>query len=112
MTTNGFVLACLTTQMPARRVSEGLFSAADLEMSSQSPLAPLGQPIAKRYRLINASFEAHPQLDAIYDSLEDALNDAAAWLASQASAAQAIGVDMCTRSGEWRTVRPPKPLSA
>lgn len=82
-------------------------------MTAHSFLVQLGQPMAKRYRLINASFEAHPQLDAMYDSIDDALMDAAAWLASHSSAAQAaIGVDVCTRSGEWRTVLPPKPLKA
>ena len=49
-------------------------------MAPRSLLAQFSQPIAKRYRLINASFEAHPHLDAIYDTLEDALSDAAAWL--------------------------------
>jgi len=82
-------------------------------MVPRSFLSQLGQPIAKRYRLINASFEAHPHLDAIYDSVEEALTDAASWLASQASSAQAaIGVEVSTRSGEWRTVRQPAPLTA
>lgn len=82
-------------------------------MAPRSLLTQLGQPIAKRYRLINASFEAHPHLDAIYDSLEDALSDAASWLTSQACSAQAaIGVEVSTGSGEWRTLRQPAPLPA
>ena len=69
------------------------------------------EPIAKRYRLINANFEAHPHLDAFYDCLEDALGDAIAWLGEHPSAGQpAIGVEMSTRGGEWRTVRNPVPL--
>lgn len=76
-------------------------------MAPRSLLAQFSAPIAKRYRLINASFEAHPHLDAIYDSLEDALSDAAAWLSQQAPAQAAIGVEVSTRSGEWRTLRHP-----
>ena len=49
-------------------------------MAHRTLIAQLREPIAKRYRLINASFEAHPHLDFTYDSLEDALSDATAWL--------------------------------
>jgi len=81
-------------------------------MAPRSLLAQFSQPIAKRYRLINASFEAHPHLDAIYDTLEDALTDAAAWLGEQANSAQlAIGVEVSTRAGEWRTLRQPTPIA-
>lgn len=80
-------------------------------MPSRSLLAQFGEPIARRYRLINASFEAHPQLDAIYDSLDEALGDATAWIGKQASRVdQAIGVEVSTRSGEWRMLRHPTPL--
>jgi hypothetical protein len=82
-------------------------------MDPRNLLSRFGEPIAKRYRLINASFEAHPQLDALYDCLEDALNDAIAWLGEQPAAAQsAIGVEVSTRGGEWRTVRYPGPMDA
>ena len=82
-------------------------------MAPRSLLAQFSEPIAKRYRLINASFEAHPHLDSIYDSVDEALSDASAWLGKQAcSAQQAIGVEVSTRSGEWRTVRHPSPLGA
>jgi hypothetical protein len=101
------------TQIRAAGIWELWAVATGSLMPSHSLLAQFGQPIAKRYRLINASFEVHPHLDAIYDSLEDALTDAAAWLASHASTAQAaIGVEVCTRSGEWRTLRQPAPLAA
>ena len=82
-------------------------------MDPRMMLSRFSEPIAKRYRLINASFETHPQLDALYDCLEDALNDAMAWLGDQPAAAQsAIGVEVSTRGGEWRTVRYPSPLGA
>jgi hypothetical protein len=80
-------------------------------MDPRSKHTRFSEPIAKRYRLINAYFEAHPHLDAFYDCLEDALGDAIAWLGEHPSAGQpAIGVEMSTRGGEWRTVRNPVPL--
>jgi len=84
----------------------------DEAMDPRSVLSRFSAPIAKRYRLINASFEAHPQLDAFYDCLDDALNDAVSWLGTQPPSAQsAIGVEVSTRAGEWRTVRYPGPLA-
>ncbi len=53
--------------------------------ASRTLIAQFSEPIAKRYQLINASFEAYPHLDFTYDSLEDALSDATAWLGEQAS---------------------------
>jgi hypothetical protein len=80
-------------------------------MNPRSMLTRFGEPIAKRYRLINADYEAHPHLDGLYDCLEDALSDAIAWLGEHPSAGQtAIGVEMSTTGGEWRTVRYPGPL--
>ena len=80
-------------------------------MPPRSLLAQFGEPIARRYRLINASFEAHPHLDSIYDSLDEALSDATAWISKQASRVdQVIGVEVSTRSGEWRMLRHPTPL--
>ena len=82
-------------------------------MAHRTLIAQLREPIAKRYRLINASFEAHPQLYSIYDSLEDALSDATALLGEQASSSQrAIGVEVSTRAGGWRTLRHPSLLAA
>lgn len=80
-------------------------------MDTRSMLSLFSEPIAKRYRLINANCEPHHHLDALYDCLEDALSDAIAWLSEQPSASQtAIGIEMRTRGGEWRTVRYPASL--
>lgn len=62
------------------------------------------EPTTTRYRLINANI-VYAHLDAFYDCMEDALSDAIAWLGEHPSAGQpAIGVEMSTRGGEWRTV--------
>jgi hypothetical protein len=68
---------------------------------------------SKRYRLVDASFEPHPQLDSEYESLEEALQDAVAWLREQPdTGTAAIGVEVSTRSGGWRTVRYPNQIRA
>ena len=83
----------------------------DDSMNPRSMLTRFGEPIAKCYRLINADYEAHPHLDGLYDCLEDALSDAITWLGEHPSAGPtAIGVEMSTTGGEWRTVRYPGPL--
>ncbi|MEN9496482.1 MAG: hypothetical protein RLZZ516_1015 [Cyanobacteriota bacterium] len=75
-----------------------------------SVLDLLSRPISRRYRLIDASLNPHPQLDGLYESLQAALEDAAAWC-RQVSADRApasIGVEVRTSSGSWRTVRYPE----
>ena len=64
------------------------------------------------YRLIDACFEPHQQLDDCYGSLEDALNDAVAWLQQVGAEPQhqLIGVEVCAANGDWRTCRLPAPL--
>ena len=66
----------------------------------------------RTYRLIDALLQPHPQLDGLYDSLEEALRDAITWLEGQgAEAAMApIGLEVSTRFGEWRTIRLPELL--
>ena len=69
----------------------------------------LHRPISRRYRLIDASLHPHPQLDGLYESLQAALEDAAAWCcqASPDHGLASIGVEVLTTTGSWRTVRHP-----
>jgi hypothetical protein len=66
----------------------------------------------RAYRLIDAFFQPHPQLDGLYESIEEAIGEAIGWLdglgpdADQAS----IGLEVSTSNGDWRTIRQPMPL--
>lgn len=72
----------------------------------------LAAPASRRYRLIDAALQPHPQLDGLYESLDAALEEALAWCGNlAASQARAIGVEVSTTSGGWRTVRFPQPLA-
>jgi len=64
------------------------------------------------YRLIDGLGEPHRQLDSLYPSLEAALEDAIAWLEHSVVNPndQAVGVEVDTASGDWRTLRTPEPL--
>ncbi|MEY3751128.1 MAG: hypothetical protein RLZZ11_310 [Cyanobacteriota bacterium] len=64
------------------------------------------------YRLIDACFEPHQHLDDCYGSLDDAINDAVAWLQQVGAEPQQqlIGVEVCAANGDWRTCRLPAPL--
>lgn len=113
VTTDGLTASSHRTQIHGLWLWHGWISDMDNLMDPRSMLTRFGEPIAKSYRLINANYEAHPHLDALYDCLEDALNDAIAWLGEHPAASQSvIGVEMSTRGGEWRTVRYPVPLDA
>jgi hypothetical protein len=62
------------------------------------------------YRLIDSGCEPHRELDGHYSSIDEAIADAIAWLEPLAhlhSSARAIGVDVATGDGNWRTCRPP-----
>ena len=63
------------------------------------------------YRLIGLDGSPHPVLDAPYDSIEAAIFAAENWCEGQglncAPSQRAIGVEVLTRSGSWRTVRYP-----
>jgi len=68
------------------------------------------------YRLVDQQGAPHPVLDGLYDSLESAWGEAQSWWQSQLGpsldppgngAAMAIGVEVSTTSGDWRTLRPP-----
>lgn len=74
-----------------------------------------GSPGGRRrrvYRLINAWCEPHGHLDALYSSLEEAIADAIAWCQEHGidPLLREIGVEVCTASGDWRTVRLPHQL--
>lgn len=64
---------------------------------------------ARAYRLIDALWRPHPQLDGSYTSLEEAIQDAVAWLEGLGAeaASSAIGLEVSTPSGDWRTIRHP-----
>jgi hypothetical protein len=66
----------------------------------------------RAYRLIDACFEPHRQLDDCYASLDDAIGDAVAWLEHTGSEPQQqlIGVEVCAANGDWRTYHLPIPL--
>ena len=66
----------------------------------------------RAYRLIDSLCQPHPQLDGLYDSVEEALRDAIAWLEGlgpEASGAM-IGLEVSTQAGPWRTIRLPETL--
>jgi hypothetical protein len=66
----------------------------------------------RAYRLIDALCQPHPQLDGLYDSVEEAFRDAITWLEGLGpDAADAmIGLEVSTQAGPWRTIRMPEPL--
>ena len=64
------------------------------------------------YRLINCFHQPHPELDGVYESMEDAIADAIGWLESMGPGASdtSIGLEVSTPSGDWRTIRQPELL--
>ena len=66
-----------------------------------------GHPRA--YRLIDPFRRPHPQLDGCYSSLEEAWQDAVAWLEALGADGGScpIGLEVSTPSGDWRTIRQP-----
>jgi len=65
----------------------------------------------KIYRLAALDGSPHPVLDAPYESMEAALKAAQSWCEGQglncSLSERAIGVEVMTHSGSWRTVRYP-----
>ena len=65
----------------------------------------------KLYRLIGLDGSPHPVLDAPYESIDAALGAAKAWCSGQGLYCslnqRAIGIEVMTRSGSWRTIRYP-----
>lgn len=72
----------------------------------------LPPPPGRRYRLIDAALQPHPQLDDLYESLDAALEEAQSWCCSVGSQLRGlpIGVEVSTMAGDWRTVRYPQAL--
>ena len=71
------------------------------------------QPIERSYRLIDGSCEPHCQLDGQYNSVDDAIADAIAWIGELSEPdhpASLIGVEVSSSNGDWRTYRVPAPL--
>jgi hypothetical protein len=64
------------------------------------------------YRLIDAFQQPHPQLDGLYETVEEALADAIGWLESMGPEAEqiSIGLEVSTPCGSWRTIRQPADL--
>ena len=60
------------------------------------------------YRLAELDGNPHPVLDAPYESIEAAMIAAKDWVSGQGAtsspAQRAIGIEVMTRSGSWRTV--------
>ena len=63
------------------------------------------------YRLIGLDGAPHPVLDAPYESIEAAMGAANDWCDGQglhcSLSQRAIGVEVMTSTGSWRTVRYP-----
>ncbi len=64
------------------------------------------------YRLVALDGSPHPVLDAPYESIEAAINAAKEWCNGQglncSLSQRAIGVEVMTHSGAWRTVEYPQ----
>ena len=86
--------------------SNGQHSNGQLSSGQLRSLAP------RAYRLIDALLQPHPQLDGLYDSIEEAIRDATGWLEGLGpeAATASIGLEVSTGSGEWRTIRLPELL--
>ena len=63
----------------------------------------------RRYRLIDAALQPHPQMDDEFESLAEALDAASHWslLLSADPFRAAIGVEVSTGCGDWRTLELP-----
>jgi hypothetical protein len=76
-------------------------------------MTPLLIPALAQYRLVDHRGAPHPVLDDLYESLEAAWSDALAWWGTNVSSVSgriepmAIGVEVSTTSGNWRTLRYP-----
>ena len=63
----------------------------------------------RRYRLIDAALQPHPQMDDEIESLAEALDAASHWSRNRAldSYQASIGVEVSTQRGDWRTLMLP-----
>lgn len=71
-----------------------------------------GRGSARVYRLVDACCQPHPQLDGLYESIDEAVRDAIDWLDSlePEGCQTAIGLDVRAANGDWRTIRKPAQL--
>lgn len=81
--------------------------AASLETSRARVNFPSQQQ--RDYRLINCLHQPHPELDGLYESVEEAMADAIDWLQNMGPGANdtSIGLEVSTPNGDWRTIRQP-----
>ncbi len=83
------------------------------QLASSTMFHRQATPLGRRdYRLIDALQQPHPHLDGLYESVEEALADAAGWLESMGPGAgdTSIGLEVSTPCGSWRTIRQPEVL--
>ncbi len=68
----------------------------------------------RRYRLIDAALQPHPHLDDEFASLPEALETAIHWsrLLAFDPIQAAIGVEVSTACGSWRTLQNPTSAAA
>ena len=66
-------------------------------------------PSRRYYRLVDQEGAPHPILDDLYDSVDAAWSEAMTWWQEhgQGQGAPAIGLEVSTGSGAWRSLRPP-----
>lgn len=83
-------------------------SALNTEIRSQAHASLADH--ARQFRLVDRNGDPHPVLDDLYDTLDAAWEDAKHWSQSQGQLSDSeidIGVEVSTRSGNWRTLRHP-----
>ncbi|MCS5691824.1 hypothetical protein NZK33_07470 [Cyanobium sp. FGCU-6] len=70
------------------------------------PKSPAPRP--RLYRLVEFPGLPHPSLDGLYESIDEAWTDALSWWQGRGEdpcpLAGAIGVEVSTPAGEWRTL--------
>ena len=69
-----------------------------------------GNGLGRRdYRLIDCLQQPHPELDGLYESVDEAMADAIDWLENMGPGAgeTSIGLEVSTPCGSWRTIRQP-----
>jgi hypothetical protein len=95
--------------MLMRPVMVSSFSAAAVRLPKTGSARSFALASRRCYRLVDQEGEPHPVLDDLYDSLEAAWSEALTWWEEngQGQAQPAIGIEVSTSSGAWRTVRAP-----
>ena len=70
----------------------------------------LVQALVPRFRLVDGLGGCHREMDAHYDSFDDAWSDALHWWQERGGDLAlpcGVGVEVSTRQGRWRTLRHP-----